>query len=83
MGSMKEESLRIHGKERESLPPATEKPPRPVSPSSVQISEEFIFTHHVDITSDNHKKYYGKLGAALRMHKEDLRVQTNAANLPG
>ncbi|KAF8789914.1 hypothetical protein HNY73_007816 [Argiope bruennichi] len=79
--SSSEEEMEIHEeksdadpqeKKEKSLPPAMEKSPRPVSPSSVQISEEFIFTHHVDIIQAiTTRNTMGSWAQALRCHKED------------
>ncbi|KAF8784175.1 hypothetical protein HNY73_011597 [Argiope bruennichi] len=53
-------------------PPAMEQSPRPVSPSSVQVSEEFIFMNHVDIIQAiTTRNTMGSWAQALRCHKED------------
>ncbi|KAF8784886.1 hypothetical protein HNY73_010498 [Argiope bruennichi] len=79
--SSSEEEMEIHEeksdadpqeKKEKSLPPAMENAPRPVSPSSVQVSEEFIFTHHVDIIQAiTTRNTMGSWAQALRCHKED------------
>ncbi|KAF8791578.1 hypothetical protein HNY73_006420 [Argiope bruennichi] len=56
------------GKERESLPPSYENAPGQ-SHLSVQVSEEFIFTHHVDITKRLPPDTM-ELGAGPRCHKK-------------